>query len=409
MSVVKVTFEGEVRRGRVEEVTYEALLKVVTELVPDVHELVLRYVDEDGDTCLLTEQTFDDFVEQCTGGPLRVTAAGHRGRGGRLCPGKIWRHLRGEVTPELIAELMVTHGELAAAMVERKAWKLDRVAGWWPEKVRPVVAVVVEGLRDIPEISTCRAGLEHALDAELAGLGQAVIDLAREFVAQPVEVQRRIAEALSVHLVPLIDRLRGGRRVICDGCDERIWGGRMKCRECPDYDLCGGCYEKRGELHGDHEFDWAQCRGKGKGKGWWGRKGCKGKGKGRWSVAESFSCTAGDAACDAAEGAEVHGVDMVDGAVEDWEMVGHASQESCAGKGWGKWWKGKGGSTGWKGHGKGYGCRASPWSCEAAANSRYEAEVDQLAGMGFEHRELNHKLLVRHGGNVAEVIRMLLE
>uniref|UniRef100_A0A7S4GNQ4 ZZ-type domain-containing protein n=1 Tax=Oxyrrhis marina TaxID=2969 RepID=A0A7S4GNQ4_OXYMA len=257
MSVVKVTFEGEVRRGRVEEVTYEGLVKVVNELVP-VQELVLRYEDEDGDVCMLTEQTFDDFVDQCKGGSLRVTAAGHRGRRGRVCPGKIWRQLQGEVTHEVIAELMVRHAEVAAVMVERKAWKLDRVAWWWPEKVRPVIAVVVESLRDIPEMTTCRAGLEHVLDEELAGLGQAVSDLAREFVVQPVEVQKRVAEALGVHLVPLIDRLRGGRRVVCGRCDERIWGGRMKCRECPGYDLCEGCYEKRGEFHGEHEVPGAR-------------------------------------------------------------------------------------------------------------------------------------------------------
>uniref|UniRef100_A0A7S4GNS6 PB1 domain-containing protein n=1 Tax=Oxyrrhis marina TaxID=2969 RepID=A0A7S4GNS6_OXYMA len=93
MSVVKVTFEGEVRRGRVQEVTYEAVVKVVNELVPDVQGMVLRYVDEDSDMCRLTEQTFDDFVDQCKGGSLRVTAAGQRGRRGRHCPGKIWRQL----------------------------------------------------------------------------------------------------------------------------------------------------------------------------------------------------------------------------------------------------------------------------------------------------------------------------
>ena len=57
-----------------------------------------------------------------------------------------------------------------------------------------MIAVVVESLRDIPEMTACRAGLEHVLDEDLAGLGQAVSDLGREFVVQPVEVQKRVAE-----------------------------------------------------------------------------------------------------------------------------------------------------------------------------------------------------------------------
>jgi Zinc finger, ZZ type len=36
----------------------------------------------------------------------------------------------------------------------------------------------------------------------------------------------------------------------CDGCQEKIFGVRYKCIECPDYDLCTDC-EKR-KFHPEH-------------------------------------------------------------------------------------------------------------------------------------------------------------
>ena len=37
---------------------------------------------------------------------------------------------------------------------------------------------------------------------------------------------------------------------VCDGCDNRIKGVRLKCTTCKDYDLCIGCYSL-----GEHEHD----------------------------------------------------------------------------------------------------------------------------------------------------------
>mmetsp|Transcript_13667 Transcript_13667/g.34303 ORF Transcript_13667/g.34303 Transcript_13667/m.34303 type:complete len:92 (+) Transcript_13667:22-297(+) len=91
-------------------------------------------------------------------------------------------------------------------------------------------------------------------------------------------------------------------------------------------------------------------------------------------------------------------------------MLG-AAHEGCGSKGWGKRCKGKGKGKGWKewkGRGKGHGCGWPQWT-EGASTPEYEAEVDQLVGMGFENRELNQELLARHGGKVEEVIRVLLE
>ncbi|KAF7635768.1 ZZ-type domain-containing protein [Meloidogyne graminicola] len=38
--------------------------------------------------------------------------------------------------------------------------------------------------------------------------------------------------------------------VICDGCDQDIFGRRYKCEICPDYDLCQSCEQKN--LHFEH-------------------------------------------------------------------------------------------------------------------------------------------------------------
>ncbi|KNC96879.1 uncharacterized protein SPPG_07709 [Spizellomyces punctatus DAOM BR117] len=38
--------------------------------------------------------------------------------------------------------------------------------------------------------------------------------------------------------------------VICDGCERRHFTGpRYKCLSCPDYDLCGRCFENRRDVH----------------------------------------------------------------------------------------------------------------------------------------------------------------
>lgn len=43
-------------------------------------------------------------------------------------------------------------------------------------------------------------------------------------------------------------------RVVCDGCDQYpLTGVRYKCKQCPDYDLCGRCHANR--VHNHHTFD----------------------------------------------------------------------------------------------------------------------------------------------------------
>ncbi|KAI6656386.1 Sequestosome-1 [Oopsacas minuta] len=39
---------------------------------------------------------------------------------------------------------------------------------------------------------------------------------------------------------------------VCDGCEGAIVGSRYNCRDCPNYDLCQGCFDQK--LHKEHSF-----------------------------------------------------------------------------------------------------------------------------------------------------------
>jgi hypothetical protein len=38
--------------------------------------------------------------------------------------------------------------------------------------------------------------------------------------------------------------------IICDHCNEYIYGTRYKCSNCPDFDLCGRCFQKQPLVQG---------------------------------------------------------------------------------------------------------------------------------------------------------------
>mmetsp|Transcript_42306 Transcript_42306/g.63988 ORF Transcript_42306/g.63988 Transcript_42306/m.63988 type:complete len:807 (+) Transcript_42306:68-2488(+) len=61
--VLKITFEGEVRRMKLEKAfeTYEEVLETIHKAWPEVTDFVAKYADADGDLCTLCQATFADF------------------------------------------------------------------------------------------------------------------------------------------------------------------------------------------------------------------------------------------------------------------------------------------------------------------------------------------------------------
>lgn len=61
---IKINYDGDIRRLALEEVTYDAVLKMVTESFANVNkeELEMKYEDEEGDMCTLVALTFPDFL-----------------------------------------------------------------------------------------------------------------------------------------------------------------------------------------------------------------------------------------------------------------------------------------------------------------------------------------------------------
>lgn len=49
-----------------------------------------------------------------------------------------------------------------------------------------------------------------------------------------------------------INQLPKHVNVVCDACDEEIYGYRYKCLECPNYDLCMNCDKLM--LHREHSM-----------------------------------------------------------------------------------------------------------------------------------------------------------
>ena len=40
--------------------------------------------------------------------------------------------------------------------------------------------------------------------------------------------------------------------ILCDVCNNGVFGIRYKCKQCPDLDLCSACKAK--SVHSEHEF-----------------------------------------------------------------------------------------------------------------------------------------------------------
>jgi len=67
--ILKINYDGDIRRHAMEEITYDSVVKMVTESFPDIimSELQMKYADEEGDMCTLVPLTFSDFLTTQSG------------------------------------------------------------------------------------------------------------------------------------------------------------------------------------------------------------------------------------------------------------------------------------------------------------------------------------------------------
>jgi len=209
-----------------------------------------------------------------------------------------WANLFQHFAPLLLQRLSGAQAELESIAVQR------------PVAAFAIVGALREGLEPFPQLQEISSSLDRILLTQsFAGLGTALESLIQTMLQLPLDQQR---DVISVVHASVVERLMqflpqaaatalavgAHPGVVCDGCGASpILGPRFKCTTCADYDLCGTCYSRRGELHPEHSFDcreaatcgatqgcapgwphgpspgpaqpgWARGWGKGRGKSW---------------------------------------------------------------------------------------------------------------------------------------------
>mmetsp|Transcript_42554 Transcript_42554/g.101421 ORF Transcript_42554/g.101421 Transcript_42554/m.101421 type:complete len:507 (+) Transcript_42554:76-1596(+) len=382
MTVLKATLGSEIRRCLLDDLSYPGVCTCLERLFPDLGAYAARYLDEEGDACVLCESSFGDFLAQATQAADLSVSAGRLTLRLELLPAdtenremqppqpeseaaESWsmfvppflhpllqglhhkqqgkgKGKRGQdrcacgedgetgepfarpkisevLTPQALASMAVCWLPGALQFVaEREPEELGRaLTSIEPlkeilEQIRPLLAP--HGLQHVEaSLDACLAEMTPAsagrflLDL-LAGVDLLHFEAQHSFVSALAETQQeRLASCLDGLDIPLEHM-----GVMCDGCHSPVVGPRFKCKSCADYDLCGICYAKKGEVHSgpcaDHEFKcslldsrrafkhlvglplFRLLKGMGKicqDKGWqgwqgWQGKGCQGKGWRGW-------------------------------------------------------------------------------------------------------------------------------
>ncbi|CAJ1424939.1 unnamed protein product [Effrenium voratum] len=66
MTVLKATLGSEIRRCLLDDLSYPGVCSCLERLFPDLGAYAARYVDDEGDACVLCESSFGDFLAQAT-------------------------------------------------------------------------------------------------------------------------------------------------------------------------------------------------------------------------------------------------------------------------------------------------------------------------------------------------------
>jgi len=61
-AVLKISYQGELRRCLIEDITYNVVIETISKTFPEVKDYSAKYVDEEGDACTLCASSFPDFL-----------------------------------------------------------------------------------------------------------------------------------------------------------------------------------------------------------------------------------------------------------------------------------------------------------------------------------------------------------
>mmetsp|Transcript_11793 Transcript_11793/g.19361 ORF Transcript_11793/g.19361 Transcript_11793/m.19361 type:complete len:520 (-) Transcript_11793:161-1720(-) len=334
-SVLKMQFGDDVRRTQQVcwsfDLVRQSVLASFTHVEPN--RLVIKYFDEEGDACVLVQETFADFVEQNIGkssAKVQVEIS----NSASVAPPQVDAEMQDqEETPqqsdsqvppecssgpfrdflpfvfgilsgvpggmgESLASMVRQYGPMLAQHLDAHHHKIDEFVAGRQESILPIVEALVNALEPFPQFNDAQNLLDEIVKSgSLTGLGKALQAFLACLSSLPVD---QVGDIISVVLGPVAEKLVqcftcqsvgttvAHHGVVCDGCNmSPILGPRYKSLSHPDYDLCQKCVMDK-QLTADHKFHcieapihpslpWCGGWGKGFGKGF----GWKGKGWGK--------------------------------------------------------------------------------------------------------------------------------
>ena len=274
MAVVKLHLGQEIYRLSLQEVNFQGLQRLVA-TCPELAKARtgrLKYLDEEGDLCTLTPETFEDFMnlqgeekvfrltlvatvqaeprqEDRSGGLKMLVTALHMLQSGGL------------LTPQMFASLAVQWLPLLTQRVARKVEKINHTARHGLDQdMRGMLERIQRQVEQTPGLQNCGPAIKDALKSG-GRLGESILDMLKALRCLSFEVQASFCETLASSVLPYLENLTGkccetwcqGQDHLgcsCAGCGATpIVGPRFTCASCPGFNLCGNCYPEKNQLH----------------------------------------------------------------------------------------------------------------------------------------------------------------